>query len=358
MSTAGKLQLITGGEWDSRILAFRCGDTVNAFAVLSEQFTVIIDTLYSADLAAEFTEQVLSIAKIRAEAAYGRVPQLLVIVTHADWDHCWGNACFCGTGARFPAPVIASDFCRQRMASAASRQLLDAKKAAEPRRFAEASLELPTQTFSGSLDIHGGDLTLHLASAVGHTHDQIAVWIPEVATLLAADSIEFPLSFPGGCGQISSCIDTLKRFNNLHPKFVLASHDSSLNEAAASWPEKQLNAGSQRIGYFGDRSVLTQNLEYFEQLQYRMAHGHPGFLESVYSRLLSLGAADLANDDFNLESPQAQQIAAEIVGLEVQCSISWRELLPGVAGNAFSSSYRAHLLSIWFTLCELTGHEY
>ena len=43
------------------------------------------------------------------------------------------------------------------------------------------------------MSLHGGDLTLELLHTPGHTPDHVAVWIPEIKTCLAVDTVEHPI---------------------------------------------------------------------------------------------------------------------------------------------------------------------
>ncbi len=62
----------------------------------------------------------------------------------------------------------------------------------EPNIFGDVVLTEPTLTFSDHLIIDGGDLNLHLIPTPGHTADHIAIYIPEISTILAGDAAEIP----------------------------------------------------------------------------------------------------------------------------------------------------------------------
>ncbi len=88
--------------WDSRIHIAANGELVNVFVVVTERYVVIVDTLINAITAkalADYAQPYLS----------GR--QLLVVNSHADWDHAWGNQLFAGPNASHPAPIIAHVKC-------------------------------------------------------------------------------------------------------------------------------------------------------------------------------------------------------------------------------------------------------
>ena len=76
--------------WDHRLRGFHCGAEVDVFALVTERYLIFIDTSATPEQAAAVAEA------MRAELV-GRQP--LVILTHADFDHAWGNAAFAPDGA-------------------------------------------------------------------------------------------------------------------------------------------------------------------------------------------------------------------------------------------------------------------
>src|SRR5262245_20868780 len=99
MNVHDGVRLIPNAGWDPRILVARCGTLVDVFVVVAERYVVLVDTLINPGTAAEL----LRIAEPHLD---GR--RLLVVNTHAHWDHAWGNQLFCGLGARHPAPIVAT----------------------------------------------------------------------------------------------------------------------------------------------------------------------------------------------------------------------------------------------------------
>lgn len=226
-----ELPEFVSGDWDPRILAFRSGKTVNVFAVLTQRYTIIVDTLYSRRGVESLVEAVL--LRARAARRDGEVePALVVVNTHADWDHCWGNGAFLGRTALFPAPVMASQACLERMRSHEARAELDTKLREDAQRFAGASLDYPDLVFSGARCIDGGDLSVKLLPAPGHERDQLVVWIPEISVLLAADAVEWPIPFVEGTGHWKEMLHTLEDLAALHPRWIMPCHSPWLGKAA------------------------------------------------------------------------------------------------------------------------------
>src|ERR1041384_4627177 len=109
--------LVENQGWDPRILVARCGTLVDAFVVVGTRCVVLVDTLINPRTAAAM----FRIASEHLEA--GR--QLLVVNSHADWDHCWGNQLFAGPDALHPAPIVASRRCAERLRSPEAQATLE-----------------------------------------------------------------------------------------------------------------------------------------------------------------------------------------------------------------------------------------
>ncbi len=211
---------VPGASGDERVRVFRRvfdiqgafeGLEVDAYVVVTGHYVLVLDTMLFPEDAAAMMQQV-------GDAGAGRI--LLCVNSHADWDHTWGNAYY--TGAH-TAPIIAHDYCRVRMQSEEARQELAEFRRLEPL-FQSVQLVPPTITFSRSLTIHGGDLTIELLAAPGHHLDQIVAWIPELRLLLAFDAVEHPLPSIDGPEGVPLMFDTLERLIALEPMRVLCSH--------------------------------------------------------------------------------------------------------------------------------------
>lgn len=183
MAHTNDLQLVANEGWDERILVCRNGGLVNTFIIVTARYVVLVDTVINPTTARQM------VAFARPHLA-GR--QLLVVNTHADYDHAWGNQLFVGANAEFPAPIIATRLCAEQFHLPAAITHLQEMQAAEPTIFDEVLLTPPTILFDETLTIDGGDLTLELFTTPGHTVDHLAIYLPQIATLLAADAAELP----------------------------------------------------------------------------------------------------------------------------------------------------------------------
>ncbi len=194
---------------DPRIEIFRVPDEVDVFVVHTRRFTALIDTTGTPSQCRQILEAIADPAR-----------QLIVVNTHADWDHVWGNAAIGDRG-----PIVAHEAAASRLRSAEATETLQAQRTAS-ERFAEVELAEPTVTFRDSLALHGGDLTLHLLHTPGHTDDHVAVWLPELRTCIAGDAAEDPIpevTEPTARNLRLLC-ESLRRLHDLRPEHVLPSH--------------------------------------------------------------------------------------------------------------------------------------
>ena len=111
-----------------------------------------------------------------------------IIYSHADWDHCWGTAGL----TREPLDIIAHAECRRRFDDDVPATL-SRMQLAEIGKWEAVRLVPPNLTFSTSLALDLGGITLELHHLPGHTLDCIVGWIPEWGILLGGDTIETPL---------------------------------------------------------------------------------------------------------------------------------------------------------------------
>ncbi len=172
------VRLTTYPGLDDRIVIVRAGDEVDAVLVRTDRFNVLVDTLGTPSLCRE--------ALALLDDQMGDRP-LLVINSHMDWDHFWGNS---GLGDRIP--IIAHAKALERLNDPAARDKLVEKQ--RDGRFRDVEIVAPNICFTGeSMILDGGDLVLELLHTPGHTPDHVAVWIPSIQTCLAVDAVEWPI---------------------------------------------------------------------------------------------------------------------------------------------------------------------
>jgi glyoxylase-like metal-dependent hydrolase (beta-lactamase superfamily II) len=234
---AGAVQVVPNSGWDDRVHLFQLGRLVTSFAVVSQRYVVLIDTLVN-----PATSKVV-LATI-APLLHGR--QLLVINTHADWDHCWGNQVFGGLNAPQPAPIIGHRLCRERLLSADARAELAQMQQDTPQSFADVHLVPPTICFDHGLTIDGGDLTFELIATPGHQPDHLSIWIPELATIFAGDAAELPLPYVAHWHALPQLRSSLGRLQELNASTAFYCHARTTHSP----------------------DLLRANSEYFDELEH------------------------------------------------------------------------------------------
>lgn len=202
------VKLLTNRGWDARILALGLGSLVQSFVVVTKRFNVLVDTLINEETA----RQAVELAR-----AHGPERELLVVNTHADWDHYWGNQLF-------QCPILAHQLAARRAVDEEARRDLAEHARSDPAAYGKVRLTPPSLTFSDRLRIDGGDLTLELIPTPGHQPDHVVVWIPELKTLLAGDAAEDPFPLVGSQGDLGQLRASLQAMADLGPRQALYCH--------------------------------------------------------------------------------------------------------------------------------------
>lgn len=241
---------------DPRIRRFRCAGEVDTFVVETRRRLVIVDTHSTPALAAQLASQCVG------PDDAGR---LLVVNTHADYDHAWGNQLFAGAGA----PIIGHERCAERLTGDEGARSLESRREQEPGRFDDVVLTPPSLTAGdGGLTIRGGDLTLVLLHTPGHADDHFSVWIPELRIVLAGDAAEHPYPHVDTSAGIAQARASLVRLLELDPLHVLPCHGGTTEpalldrniaylDAVAADPELPIEAAARIAGVaVGDLDAL------------------------------------------------------------------------------------------------------
>ena len=201
--------------WDKRILVFINDELVQTFIVLTKRYVIIIDTLIN---------EVTGTRLLEAAKPYLTESRtLLVVNSHADYDHAWGNQIFTGPTAIHPAPIIAHGESPKHFREYEAKRAETVSKD-EPEIFGKLRITEPTITFAERMTIDGGDLTLNLLYMPGHTDDHIVIHIPEIGTLLAMDGAEPPFPFARTDEALPQMRDSLAKLAALGCDTVLYCH--------------------------------------------------------------------------------------------------------------------------------------
>jgi glyoxylase-like metal-dependent hydrolase (beta-lactamase superfamily II) len=170
--------------------------------------------------------------------------ELVIVYSHADWDHIWGTAGLAYGTAR----VVAHRSTRERFETDVPG-VLAGKRAAEPDRWHDVVLVPPTEVFDDGLSIPLGGMTLQLHHLPGHTADCIVGFVPERGVLLAGDTVETPFPVVPAGSALGDWIGRLR-----------------------DWADQpQLRTVVPAHGPVGGRELLLQNIAYLEAI----ANGAP-----------------------------------------------------------------------------------
>lgn len=245
--------------WDSRIRCVKCGDLVRAYLIKTNNFVLVYDTLLGPKSGAFLREQALEMS--------GSSP-LLVVNSHADWDHYFGNMVF-------PETIMGTQTMIERVTGGVGERELSQKRTEHPDSYRDVRLKAPTVGLGDKTTLYGGDLTVHLLLTTGHRPDHLALYIPEIATLFPGDCVEDPIPLVDEDSEpasrtIEELAQSLQSFLDLRPEWVLANHAP---------PE----GGTQR---------LVDNLQYLKKLQEIAAQ------TTSYEELLQQFPADPSWGDF------------------------------------------------------------
>lgn len=254
---AHEIQVLPSAGWDERIEVIQVGDVVRCHVIYGQNLVVVYDTLLG-PLSGEFLKSRL--AERRGERG------LVVLNSHSDWDHYWGNQCFPAT------PILGLELCAERIEGEFGKTEL-ARKQAEHPDYVAVRLVAPNVRLQGECTLDCGGLTLQLLHTPGHRPDHLAVYIPEIATLLPGDAVETPFALLDESNpdeDLTNMQLTLQRFLELKVDWLLCNHAPP-------------QAG---------KELVQSNLDYYRRLIYKAQNS--GSLEQLKLRFKYPGPADQA----------------------------------------------------------------
>ena len=197
----------------------------NAGLVVDGESSLLVDTLFDLRLTAEMLEAMRPMT--------GRRSIGTVVNTHANGDHCFGNALLAG------ADIVASARCAEEMEQLPPSTLAAMMRAAStlgeagafvsrifaPFHFDDIPLTLPTATFEGQLDLQVGERTVRLIEVgPAHTAGDVVAHLPDEGIVFTGDIL-----FHGGhpivwAGPVSNWIAACDRVLELKPTVVVPGH--------------------------------------------------------------------------------------------------------------------------------------
>ena len=179
---------------------------VTAGVVAGPQWAVVIDTLALPD-------ETLSIREFIEHEL--NVPVRYVINTHYHADHAWGNCFFPG------ATVVAHAHCRDLLEERGIPSLEAAQRQNPALR--QVKIVLPQMTFiNGDVTLRVGKKNLIISTALGHSHDGIAVLVEEDRILFAGDSF-MPIPYVVD-GDIDDIMASIKHIGRMGLENIVQGH--------------------------------------------------------------------------------------------------------------------------------------
>jgi glyoxylase-like metal-dependent hydrolase (beta-lactamase superfamily II) len=198
--------------------------------------SLLVDTLFDLRLTAEMLETMR-----RTTAAAERIAT--VVNTHANGDHCYGNALVA------ESEIISSARCAEEMEHLPPSAMAAMVRAAPtlgpageflarifaPFSFDDVPLTLPSRTFEGRLDLQVGDRPVSLVEVgPAHTAGDLVVDLPEDGIVFTGDIL-----FHGGhpivwAGPVANWIAACERIMELRPTVVVPGHGPLATPAAVA----------------------------------------------------------------------------------------------------------------------------
>ncbi len=196
---------------------FRLGDEVDSFVIRTRRLLVVVDTLSTPADARRLREA------IGADCA-GR--SLIVVDTHADYDHAWGNSVFADV------PIIGHRRCGERLQGDEAAADIARWSAEMPGRFDEVVATPPSILHGDAgLVLDGGDVTIELIPTPGHSDDHVSIHLRELGIVLAGDAAEVPFPHVDTPAGLVRARASLERLAALDATFVLPCHGGTTDPA-------------------------------------------------------------------------------------------------------------------------------
>ena len=208
----------------------------NAGLITDNGASLLVDTLFDLRLTADMLDEMRGVTSAANHIG-------TVVNTHANGDHCYGNALVAN------AEIVASARCAEEMADLTPSAMAAVMRSAPSlgpagaflaRIFAPFSFEgidlcLPTTTFSGRLELRLGDRPVTLLEVgPAHTGGDVVIHLPDSGIVFTGDIL-----FHGGhpivwAGPVTNWIAACDRILELQPTVVVPGHGPLATPAAVA----------------------------------------------------------------------------------------------------------------------------
>jgi cyclase len=203
----------------------------NAGLIAGDDGSLLVDTLFDLRLTADMLEEMRAVTPVITS----------VVNTHANGDHCYGNALL------GEAEIIATARCAEEMLELPPATMAALLRSADslgdtgrfvqkifaPFSFEDVPLAVPTRTFVERLDLRvGGRAVTLLEVGPAHTAGDAIVHLPDEGVVFTGDIL-----FHGGhpivwAGPVSNWIAACDRVLALRPSVVVPGHGPLATPAA------------------------------------------------------------------------------------------------------------------------------
>ena len=199
---------VTGKRVGSRGMLFsfdHIGMATTVYAINGIDVIYIIDTYLGPEIM-EAIDQAL-------HKAFGLKPKVIVN-THHDWDHIWGNCRY------RDSMIVGHELCKEKILSEGPKQL-EAYGVQKQLAMGRVVIEPPNVTFTEKITFEKDKLTLW--HTPGHTADSISLWDAVDRVLVAGDNLERPCPVMQW-NRIDLYENSLKDYLKLPIQFVITGH--------------------------------------------------------------------------------------------------------------------------------------
>lgn len=196
----------------------------NAGLVTGEGESLLVDTLFDLALTGEMLEAMESVTRAH--------PISVVVNTHANGDHCYGNSMLAGTRVVSSARS-AREMSEVPPAALAALKQMDfgedgnrfVARAFGPFDFAGIDAVAPTETFSGSMRLELGAREVELIEVgPAHTAGDVIVHVPDAGVVFTGDILFLDSTPIIWAGPVASWLAACSTIRELGPDIVVPGH--------------------------------------------------------------------------------------------------------------------------------------
>lgn len=212
---------VSFGEIGQGIYGFTAEGDPNTGIVVGDDGCLVMDAQATPAMAGQVIERVRAVTD---------KPIKYVVLSHYHAVRVLGASAFTG------ASVVASAETR-RLVAERGQQDWDSEYGRFPRLFRDAGsipgLTWPGIAFTGSLSLYLGRRVVRLMSlGAGHTSGDIVAWVPDAATMLTGDLIEYHSACYCGDAKLKEWPGTLNRILDFNPQAVVPGRGGALKGKA------------------------------------------------------------------------------------------------------------------------------